>query len=123
MTLPEVSDHRFHRSDIFKEKMTQADPVGPVIEEMLRTLKRGDRIWWVGKLMLLRQGETPEEIAPAPHSRYGWDEHAYQKNWSRQAAYALQVHGQTLRLFRVHAEGPVSRFEDVPLLMAEGWRS
>lgn len=123
VTLPEIGDHTFHRYDLFKDRMTQNEPIKPVIETMLRTLKRGNRVWLVGGLHFLPQGEAPGDIAAAPHSPYGWNESAYQMIWSRQAAFALQSHGKMLRRVRVPSEEPVNLFEHVPLFVVKGWRS
>ncbi|MBN1545626.1 MAG: hypothetical protein JW902_03100, partial [Syntrophaceae bacterium] len=122
-TLPDMDDHAYHRYDLFKDRMTQDEPIRPVVEGMLQTLKEGNRVWLVGGLAFSRRGEMPENIAPAPHSPYGWNEDAYQRAWSRQAAYALQMHGKTLRRVRIPIDGAVNKFEDVPLLVVEGWRS
>ncbi len=123
VTLPDLGDHQFHRYDIFKDKMRQVDPIGPVVEEILQTLKRGNRVWWVGRLVFLRWGEVPADLPPAPHSPYGWDEYAYQKNWVRKAGYTLQSHAEMLRTVEVPAMGPVQPFEDISLFVVTGRRS
>ncbi len=122
VTLPDMDDHAYHRYDLFKDRMMQNEPIRPVVEGMLRTLKEGNRVWLVGGLAFPRQGGTPGTIAPAPHSPYGWSEDAYQRTWSRQAGYALRMHGETLRQVRVPTDGEVNKFENVPLLVVQGWR-
>ncbi|MCG7854163.1 MAG: hypothetical protein MIO92_16730, partial [Methanosarcinaceae archaeon] len=117
VTLPELGDHSVHRFDLFKGRMMQNEPIRPVIERMLQTLKEGNRVWLVGSWAFLRQGEAPGYIAPAPHSPYGWDLRIYQTIWLRQAGFALQSHGKTLRRIQVPATDPVSGFENVPLLV------
>ena len=121
-TLPDMDDHSVHRFDLFKERMMQEEPIKPVIDRMLQTLKAGNRVWLVGPLTFLRQGEKPAAIAPAPHSPHGWNGVLYHTMWSKQAVFALLSHGQTLRSVRMPAEGPVSGFETAPLLVAQGWR-
>jgi hypothetical protein len=47
ITLPEVSDHSMHRYDLFKIKMTQNEPIKPVLQKMIGALKDGHRVWSV----------------------------------------------------------------------------
>jgi hypothetical protein len=122
MTLPEIADHSAHRYDIFKIKMTQNEPIKPVLQKMTKTLQNGHRVWLVGGLNLLSAGEMPGMLPPAPHSPYGWSEEAYQIVWSDTAAFTLQTHGQTFKEIEIPVVDPVNKFENVPLLVVQGWR-
>jgi len=123
VTLPDIDDHRVHRYDLIKNRMTHRKPVEAVIQCMRKTLRNGNRVWLVGSLDFLPPGEKPRVIAPAPNSPYGWNKGIYEKIWSQKAAYVIQKHGQVLRQIRVPVSaGPVSTFEDVPLFVVDGWR-
>ncbi len=122
MTIPEITEQRVHDYDTFKSKMMQTDPIKPILQKMTRTLQNGHRVWLVGGLNFLRPGETPRMLPPAPNSPYGWSEGMYQTAWSEESAFTLQTHGQTLEQIWMPIDTPVNRFEDVPLLVVQGWR-
>jgi hypothetical protein len=122
VTLPDINDHRVHRYDLIKDRMIQRVPIKSILENMVQTLKDGNRVWLVGGLSFLRQGETRGNIAPPLNSPYGLSEHYYEMIWSRQAADALQKHGQTIEQILMPTIDPVNAFENVPLLMVQGWR-
>lgn len=122
VTLPEIEDHSVHRWDLYKERMMQNEPVKPVIERMLQTLKKGNRVWLTGPLTFLKKGEIPGDLAPAPQSPYGWNGYAYHRLWSRKAAFALLEHGQTVTQIPLPEPYPVNKFENSPLLVVKGWR-
>ncbi|MBI5847147.1 MAG: hypothetical protein HZB31_04235 [Nitrospirae bacterium] len=122
ITIPEIEDHSVHRYDLFKDRMVQSEPLKPAIEKMFMTLKNGNRVWLVGELDFLRPGEVPGDIPPAPYSPYGWSEGAYQLHWSQQAAFALQSHWQTVEQIPLPDLGQVNGFENISLIMIQGWR-
>lgn len=121
-TLPEIDEHSVHHYDQFKMRMTQREPIKSVLEKVLHTLQSGHRVWLVGGADFLQPGEIPEQIETAPNSPYGWSEGAYESIWSRQMAYAIQKHGQSLSQIQLHVSTPVNGFENVPLFVAYGWR-
>jgi hypothetical protein len=121
-TIPEIADQRVHSYDMFKIKMMQTDPIRPILQNMTKTLQNGHRVWLVGGLNFLRQGEAPRILPPAPNSPYGWSEGMYQTAWSEEAAFTLQTHGQALEQIRIPIGTPVNKYEDVSLLVVQGWR-
>jgi hypothetical protein len=122
LTIPEMDDHRTHRYDLFKARMTQDDPLSPTLQKMTRTLSEGHRVWLVGELDSPRRGQIPRPLPPAPASRYGWSESAYQSAWSQMAAFTLQTHRTSLERVDLGLDTAVNPYEDVPLLVAQGWR-
>jgi hypothetical protein len=122
VTIPEIAEQRVHSYDMFKIKMMQTDPIKSIIQKMTKTLQNGHRVWLVGGLNFLREGETPRMLPPAPNSPYGWSEGMYQIAWSEESAFTLQTHGQTLEQIRIPIGTPVNKLEDVPLLVVQGWR-
>jgi MFS family permease len=120
-TLPEMDDHRVHRYDVFKSRMMENEPLSPLLQRMTRTLREGHRVWLVGGLNFLRQGEIPRALPPAPASPYAWSEAAYQSAWSQMAAFTLQTHGNSVERIKIPLDKPVQPFEDVPLMVVRGW--
>ena len=120
-TLPELGDLRVHRFDIFREKMSEPEPIRPVLEKIASTLRSGHRLWIIGGLDFLKPGAKPFYVPPLPNGPLS--EGAYLAMWSQQAAFFLQNHATKLDL--VLAPSPPSEvvsFEDFPLLVVEGWR-
>ncbi len=122
-TLPELDQYRFQSYVSFKQKMMQPEAIKPILERMAKTLQSGHRVWLVsmGGMPLLRPGEEPGDLAPAPNSPAGWSEGAYVQIWLRQTAYVIQSHATRLSQVPVPVADPVFPHEDLMLLCAEGW--
>jgi hypothetical protein len=126
MTLPPIEDLRIHRYDLLKEKMMAPDQqavVRPVMEKVTEALKAGGRVWFVGGLPLAAAVEKPELLPPAPTGRSGWADPPYAEAWAAQVAYLVKAHAQRAEFVSVAAPLAVNLYEDVPLLVVEGWRS
>ncbi len=122
-TLPALSDLRVHRIDQLRERMAAEHPIDDIKVAVVKTLRSGHKVWLVGGLSWLRQGESPGEIAPAPTETYGWQEAPYIETWARQVAFVIQLHAtQSPVLEEVPADGPVNPFENEPLIGITGWR-
>lgn len=117
VTLPNLSDHKSHRYDLLKGKMTQTEPIRDVLDKIKATLQNGRRVWVLGPLSFPRPGQIPLELPPAPNSYYGWSEGAYQHAWSVMAGAELQNYGRTLERIFIPEENPVSKFENLQLLV------
>jgi hypothetical protein len=104
------------------EKMAETNPTAPVHDKVKTTLQAGNRVWVLGWVDFLREGELPGELPPAPHSPYGWNEPVYSTVWWRQIAYLLQHHAIKGEMVEIGYQGQVNRFENVPLLVFQGWR-
>jgi len=122
LTIPEMDDHSVHRYDLFKSRMMEDDPLSPALEKMTRTLREGHRVWVVGGLDSPRRGQRPPVLPAAPTSRFGWSEVAYQSAWSQMAAFTLETHRASLERIDLGLDAPVNPHENVPLLVARGWR-
>lgn len=122
ITLPEITDHTVHRYDLLKDKMMQNGPIEDVLQKMTETLQNGRRLWVVGHLSAPHPGEVPPDLPPAPDSPYGWSEGAYQHAWSKMAAFTIQNYGRTFERISIPVDHPVSKFENLPLLVVQGGR-
>jgi hypothetical protein len=122
MTLPSIDDHKIHRYDLLKERMTAVDPLGPVFNAMGNALKSGHRVWIVGSISFPKPGETPKVFAPAPFDPAGWSEDAYTRTWSVQAGYFVQTHAGTAETFGPIGNQPIDPYEDAQIMEVRGWQ-
>ena len=123
MTLPPLKDQTLQRLDLFKEQMMSANPIAPVLEKIESTLKAGHRVWLVGGLPFLQQGQMPSQLPPAPNSRWRWDHDIYSNVWAIQTAYFVQTHGLRAELVPIKIDQQINPFENLPLVVINGWRS
>jgi hypothetical protein len=120
MTLPELSEKRIHRYDLIKTKMEEQDALADLKSAIFKTLQSGNRVW------LLGGAQPPDEsgllsLSPAPDPVFGWSSQAYTYAWSMQiGAFVRQhvVHGEVV----ISPQKNVSINENIPLLIARGWR-
>lgn len=120
MTVPDIEDHRFHRYDLLRQKMTEFFPLDSVERSVTDTLKSGHRVWIVGTVG--RRSEGPAAIlAPAPDPKYGWQSIAYIHVWSRQFGVFLRSHVSRTELL-MKREKSVSQWENTQLTVCEGWK-
>lgn len=126
MTLPPVSFHRFHRYDLVREKMMLADQtmaIRPVTDRVGETLRSGHKVFVVGNLEAPTAGERPEVLPPAPREKMNLDGlNEYQKQWSRFVGGYVQQHAANVTVVPLKKPERVSRYENMSLLVAEGWR-
>jgi hypothetical protein len=120
ITVPTIREHRIHRYNLMKEKMSDPDPIADVRIAIRQALESGRRVWIVGGAQPPDQG-SQFSLQPAPDPQFGWNNQAYLVAWSMQLGAFLRTHvvnGQT-----VAAPGTgVNENENVPLLVAQGWR-
>ena len=120
MTLPELSEKRIHRYDLLIAKMQSPDTLADIRSAMSQTLQSGNRVWLVGGAQIYQQGE-PFTLAPAPDPQYGWDSGMYDYSWATQLGAFLQQHVVDGEIVLSPTKG-VNPNENVPLLIARGWR-
>jgi len=123
-TLPPIEDHRFHRPDLVVPYMTEINQeiaLNSLYNQLGQTLKSGHRIWLVGSLVFLRAGERPLILAPAPSSPVGWGLGPYERSWSTQAGYFLELHGTHAEQVPAVTPQRVSEYENLPLVVVSGW--
>jgi len=122
MTLPPLEDLTIHRYDLLKTRMTLQNPIGPLLEAIAGALKSGHRVWLVGGLPSPRSGHLPPSLPPAPHAIWGWSNGPYVRAWALQAGYFLQMHALQREVVPVAVNGPINRYENLPVLVVRGWR-
>lgn len=122
MTVPNLADHRVHRFDLLKEKMASEDPLRDVRRAVRRTLRRGGRVWVVGRLEP-PPPEGPLVVPPAPNRRWGWLDAPYVVSWSQQISAMLEEQSTRKRTIRIPAGGKVNGMEALGVWRFGGWRA
>ncbi|HWY41567.1 MAG TPA: hypothetical protein VNX27_12325 [Chthoniobacterales bacterium] len=117
ITVPIMTEHRVHRYDLMKSKMIEADPLSDVRSAIQQALQSGHRVWIVGGARPL--DPNMPRLGPAPNPYFGWA--GYMSYWSMEIGSFLNEHtanGQVV----IEPMPDVNDGENVPLLMAEGWK-
>ena len=117
ITVPTMSEHRVHRYDLMKAKMLESDPLSDVRSAIQQTLQAGHRVWIVGGARPL--DPNMPRLGPAPNPYFGWA--GYMSYWSMEIGSFLKEHvsnGQVV----IEPMPNVNDGENVPLLVANGWK-
>jgi len=119
-TVPPLADHRFHRYDLFKAKMTLENPAEPVCDHIAATLHAGDHVWLVGDIPLSQT--PPPRIQPAPDNPWGWLDDPYSDVWGAQVGYFVATHAAQGEVVPIPSKNPVSDLENVRIVVVVGWQ-
>ena len=120
MTLPELSEKRIHRYDLLIAKMQTPDALADIRAAISQTLQSGNRVWLVGGAQLSQEGE-PFTLGPAPDPKFGWDSGMYDYAWATQLGAFVRQHVIDGEVVLSPLNG-VNSNENVPLLIARGWK-
>jgi len=116
VTVPPLDSHKVHRNDLMWEKMNQPDPMAPVLTNISTALKNGKTVWVVGHLIPARPGP------PAQPSGRRWLGE-YMGNWGAQLTAHLSTQAREMKRIEIPLQGPVSAFENLPLLRFSGYQT
>lgn len=120
-TVPELSDHRFHRYDLLKEKLQETEPLRAVKERIQRTLNSGGNVWLVGGLPEAEPGEAQiPTLPPAPDAPSGWYDEPYNHVWGRQLGYFLQLKASKAEKISIEGQFRYTRYEQIPVTKFTG---
>ena len=117
ITVPTMSEHRIHRYDLMKSKTMETDPLGDVRSAIQQTLQSQHRVWIVGGAQP-RDPNMPR-LGPAPNPYFGWA--GYMAFWSMELGSFLNQHAASGEV-ALEPMPDVNSEENVPLLVASGWR-
>jgi hypothetical protein len=117
ITVPTMSEHRIHRYDLMKSKMMELNPLNDVRTAVRQTLQSSHRVWVVGGAR--PSDENMPHLGPAPNPYFGWP--GYMAFWSMELGSFLNEHAVTGQVVLEPMAG-VNDGENVPLLVASGWR-
>jgi hypothetical protein len=124
-TLPALTDHRFHRFDLLKEKLCEAAPVKPELERAAQTLASGHTLWLViespdAAPVKTEPADPPR--APIPNIQWPWWEGHYLFVWKQQLEYLVATHAGRREDIPVKPEIHINNYEKLSLIRASGWR-
>jgi hypothetical protein len=123
ITVPPIDNHKFHRFDLLKEKMSAMSPIAPVLDAMANALRSGNRVWIVGHLSFFPPDKTPPTLAPAPYDAFGWAEYAYESSWSMHVRHLIQTRALTLEDVPLPGHQLIDWYENGELAVARGWKT
>ena len=117
ITVPTMGEHRIHRYDLMKVKTMETDPLSDVRSAIQQTLQSHYRVWIVG-------GAQPPHpnmprLGPAPNPYFGWA--GYMNFWSMELGSFLNQHATSGEV-ALEPMPAINNEENVPLLVASGWR-
>lgn len=121
-TIPPIEDLRTHRVDLLKRQMMLPAPMTPVLRRMEETLRGGRTIWLIGRLDFVPEGKEPQIVPPGHDGPDGWVGGNFYAAWAEQAGFLVQNHALHFKRERVPLAQPVSRYENLPLSVIQGWR-
>ncbi len=123
VTLPPISELRIPRYDLMKQQIHADNPIGPLLEDIRKTLQSGRALWVVGVFQTPPPG-PPQPIYPPYRGGMDMADARYFSSWMFEISGMLQAHalsgGQVT--IPVPAGQPVNPVEDLPLLVIRGWR-
>ncbi len=124
LTVPALEDHRMHRYDLLKERMTSQRPLDDVLRAARRTLRSGGRVWLVGSLDVAPDGQRPPVLGPAPGgSPWAWRDAPYSSSWSLQVGTLLRRHRLRERRIDEPDAARINPFELLVIHEFQGWRA
>ncbi len=117
VTVPPIDSHKVHRNDQMAERMSQPDPMAPVLREITDTLRSCNSVWLVGNLSV--PYPKPPPAAGLPIKWYG----PYMNYWSSQVTSHLLDHALRGRSVKIPVNGPVDCLENLPVELFSGYKS
>ncbi|MBX9787868.1 MAG: hypothetical protein K2Y37_03055 [Pirellulales bacterium] len=121
-TLPSLETTALHRFDLLKQRMTEREPLAPLVAQIEAALRSGHRVWLVGGgWRSIPPGSLAPRIDPAPHPKTGWRPRPYLETWMLQVKVFLLAHLQTYSHVPLDRREPISQLENFELWVTQGW--
>lgn len=123
-TLPPLENTSLHRFDLLKQRMTEREPLAPLVTQIEAALRSGHRVWLVGGGWgIVHTERLAPQIDPAPHPNTGWRPRPYLETWMRQVSAFLHAHRQSYSQVPLDRREPISPLENFELWQVQGWKS
>ena len=123
VTVPPIDSHKVHRSDLILEKLRQRDPMAPVLRDITSTLRSGNSVWLVGRVIVVYPKPLPPLPPPPPGLPTGWWLGSYFAYWSAQVTTHLLNHALQEQVLEIPVNGPVNSLENLPVARFSGYKS
>ena len=120
-SMPPMVGVGIHRYDLLKAKMMSENPAQPILDQMARTLKSGNRVWFVGIIPPPPNGNQPPSLKPAPNQGF-WNDDAYTLTWSLQEGFFIRNHATGVEPLNPPDDDLIGS-ENVSLIKVWGWRT
>jgi hypothetical protein len=104
-----------------KGAMMREAPIAAELARIRQTLRDGGRVFILGQMEFLREGERPVELPTAPNSVYGWYEGAYDWAWKQQLSFELQSQQARIRRLPFEIRQPISPYETCQVYVVSPW--
>lgn len=122
-TLPPMQEIRIHRYDLMKNQMESENPIGPLLQEVGRTLRSGHALWVAGLFQFPPPG-PPQPVYPPYHGGMNMADSTYFSSWMFQISRIVQARATSGGQVRIPVPGgaTIHPAEDIPLLVFRGWK-
>ncbi len=124
VTIPPLTDHRFHRYDLVLEQMRRADSVDSVLSRIEDTLRAGHKVFLTDLLPFPEADPKLSTLRPPFQDAGGnWHSSPYYDVWHRRAGRFIRVHATSARSLEVPdpAGAAVQDFETLVPAIVTGW--
>ena len=125
ITLPPITDHRFHRYDLVLQQMMTPDPLRLLFARLEETLHSGHRVFLAGTLPFPPADQALPNPPPGYRDASGkWHGGNFLTAWNLQVGQFLAIHAARGGFTRIPTPGNarVQEFENLELGVMEGWR-
>jgi uncharacterized membrane protein len=125
ITLPPITDHRFHRYDLVLQHMLTPDSPQPVLDRVEETLRAGHKVFVVGTLPYPTATTPIPALPPLRRTAKGrWEGPPQGRVWNFRAGQFLRAHGSAAGEIDVPLPTGtrVQSFEDLSLTVISGWK-
>jgi hypothetical protein len=125
LTVPPLEFSRFHRYDLVKQYMSVADQTAPVrlaTDRATEALRLGHRVFVLEDSFFASQAHALRVLPRAPLPDGSWPESLYSEQWSAMASGFLARHAGKLAIVPVPSHVAVNVFENLRLVVADGWQ-
>jgi hypothetical protein len=121
MAIPPVGFLEYQEYDLLTKFLRDPGAMEPVMGKLSRVLRGGHRVWVVSNeqfpdfapMIFFRKGPDPDT---------GWHSGEYESSWDGQVLYFLRENSRRTWTIESPVDRPVSSYEALWLLGAEGWR-
>jgi hypothetical protein len=111
MMFPGLQETAVHRYDLLKENMEHPEGVAQDLETIALTLRRGGRVWVVGRLASAKPAPGISLLPPAPLPGSGWSSAPYLEDWTQNLTNILVANMHQVQEIPIRTEQAVSPLE------------